>query len=71
MADSNDWRACASCMSSFCVCRRSCSSSTMRSMAVSMMSFSLFLVMVVEDEPRSTEMGSVGFGSFSSSTSMG
>ena len=25
----------------------------------------------VKDEPRSTEMGSVGFGSFSSSTSMG
>ena len=25
----------------------------------------------VEDEPRSTEMGSVVFGSFSSSTSMG
>ena len=74
MADSNDWRACASCMSSFCVWRLSCSSSTMRSVAREMMSFSLFFVaMEMEEVPRSISFfcgfsdksaTSIGYGTF-------
>ena len=68
MADSNDWRACASCMSSFCVWRLSCSSSTMRSVAREMMSFSLFFVaMDVED----VSMSAVKFVGVMSAASIG